>query len=75
MRVSKLLCYLGIHAWKVERRGEVPGAHVEQRYCSRCKQEVVEYKVYDFFEWEDWIREATDNQLEEEAWRLSSSIS
>ncbi len=65
MSLGRILCFFGLHAWKVEHDGEVPGARVHQRYCPRCGTEQVTYEVYDFFEWETWIRELTDNHLEE----------
>ena len=66
MRVSKSLCFLGFHAWEVERTGSVPGAHVRQRYCRRCGQEVIDYDVYDFEAWEEWVEKVTDNRIPEE---------
>ena len=58
-----LRCRVGRHAWIVEYAGEVPGAHVEQRYCPRCGEEKIRYDIHDPDAWSAWVEEITDNRI------------
>ena len=63
MVVTTALCFLGLHKWRVEWTGEVPGAHVEQRYCPRCGEEKIRYDIHDPDAWNAWVDRVTDNRI------------